>query len=318
MFGDPEPRPPFDRSPMNGFRCVKYTGDGQPDARAAAPWDRTTRNFRAEASVPDETFAQFVRMHQYAPTPLNARVEKTIDTAAETRVERVSFAAAYGNERVIAYLWLPKQRQAPYQTVVIFPGAEGFRPSGSEVLEQPDRYDFLVRSGRAVVHPVYHGTYERFTPRPADPIAFREYAVRWFKDFRRTIDYLESRSDIDRSKIAYFGGSLGASIAPIALALDRRVSLAILVGGGLTSFRQEPEVEAIHYAPRVTQPVLLLCGRHDFFFPYETSQKPFFERLGTAPEHKRHVTVEASHAVPRSEYLREMLGWLDQYYGSAQ
>jgi hypothetical protein len=34
---------------------------------------------------------------------------------------------------------------------------------------------------------------------------------------------------------------------------------------------------------------------------YEASQKPFFERLGTPPEHKRHVTVNSGHGVPRSD-----------------
>ena len=80
----------------------------------------------------------------------------------------------------------------------------------------------------------------------------------------------------------------------------------------------EPEVDTLNYLPRVRQPLLLLAGRYDYFFPYEASQEPFVERLGTPPEHKRHVLVESGHSVPRSEYLTEVLGWLDEYFGPAR
>jgi dienelactone hydrolase len=295
---------------------VKYTAP--LPASIAAARSRMRRAFRAEASVPDEMFAQFQRMHAYPSGPLDAKVEKTL-TAPDGRtiVERVTFTAAYPNERVVAYLWLPKDARPPFQTVVIFPGADALRPAGADVLEQPDRYDFLVRSGRAVVHPVYRGMYERFTPMPrADPIGMRDHILRFSKDLRRTLDYLVTRPDVDASKIAFFGASFGAAFGSVFIGGEPRVSLALFVGGGLPSARLEPEIDAIHYLPRVKVPSLLLNGRFDFFFPYEESQKPFFERLGTAD--KRHVTVDAGHSVPRAEYLRELLGWLDKHFGPAR
>ena len=36
---------------------------------------------------------------------------------------RSAFDAAYGNERMSAYLFLPKKAKPPYQTVLYFPGA---------------------------------------------------------------------------------------------------------------------------------------------------------------------------------------------------
>jgi dienelactone hydrolase len=318
LFGDAEARSPFDRSAKNGFRCVKYGGSGRPDERSARPVIRKARNYSTEPSAPDDTFALFVRMQQYDPLPLDARVERATESAEGWRVERVSFTAAYPNDRVIAYLWLPRHVEPPYQTVVVFPGAEALVPGTGAQLEQPGRYDFLVRSGRAVVYPMYHGTLERFVPRPPPGIARRDYHLKWSQDVRRTIDYLASRTDVDTGRIAYFGASMGAWFSPIPLAVETRISLAVLVGGGLTSATWEPEIDTVHYAPRVKLPLLLLCGRHDYFFPYEQSQKPFFERIGTPSEHKRHVTVEAGHSVPRAEYLREVLGWIDRYFGPAQ
>ena len=39
-------------------------------------------------------------------------------------MEKVSYAAAYGGERIPAYLFLPKNAKPPYQVVVVFPGCE--------------------------------------------------------------------------------------------------------------------------------------------------------------------------------------------------
>ena len=61
----------------------------------------------------------------------------------------------------------------------------------------------------------------------------------------------------------------------------------------------------------------MVNGRHDFTFPVEVSQKQLFRWLGTPPEHKRHVILETAHSLwpQRSEVIREVLNWLDQYLG---
>jgi pimeloyl-ACP methyl ester carboxylesterase len=79
-----------------------------------------------------------------------------------------------------------------------------------------------------------------------------------------------------------------------------------------------PEVDQINFIPRVTQPVLMLNGKYDMFFPVETSQKPMFNLLGTPPKDKRIVIVESGHLVPRNEFVRESLNWLDTYLGPAK
>jgi len=317
MFGGLEARSPFERAPQNGFRCVRYP-DGKPDERSARVFDSRERDYRLVPPVSDETYALFKRVFQYPATPLDARVEKTIDTDPSTRVERVSLSTVYDDNRVVVYLWIPKDVDPPYQTLVIFPGTEGFQQSESEVLERPDRYDFLVRSGRAMVHPVYQGMYERHSEMPGSAFLTREHRIRMEQDFRHTLDYLETRPDIDEQRIGYLGSSLGAYLGPIPLALEHRLSLGILIGGGLLGAPLDPEVDTITYLPHVTVPVLFLCGRYDYFFPYEASQKPFFERLGTPSGDKRHVVVDSAHSVPRSDYLREVLDWLDRYYGAAR
>jgi hypothetical protein len=38
-----------------------------------------------------------------------------------------------------------------------------------------------------------------------------------------------------------------------------------------------------------------------------------FELLGAAPEHKRRITYESSHRVPRNEMIKEVVNWMDKY-----
>ena len=52
------------------------------------------------------------------------------------------------------------------------------------------------------------------------------------KDLRRSVDYLETRPDIDRERLAYFGVSLGAIRGAIALAVEKRFKTAVLWSGG--------------------------------------------------------------------------------------
>jgi hypothetical protein len=48
-------------------------------------------------------------------------------------------------------------------------------------------------------------------PRDDQMNAYRDIVVQWSKDLGRTIDYLETRPDIDTGKLGYYGISAGAS-----------------------------------------------------------------------------------------------------------
>ena len=71
----------------------------------------------------------------------------------------------------------------------------------------------------------------------------------------------------------------------------------------------------MNFAPRVNVPVLMLNGRYDFFYPTATSQEPMFKLLGSPPEHKRRVVYETSHSIPRNEMIKEVVNWMEKYWG---
>ena len=62
----------------------------------------------------------------------------------------------------------------------------------------------------------------------------------------------------------------------------------------------------------------MLNGRYDYTFPLDSSQQPFFRWLGTPDKDKRHVVYDAAHdvMVNRTQVVKEVLSWLDQYLGT--
>jgi hypothetical protein len=53
-----------------------------------------------------------------------------------------------------------------------------------------------------------------------------------------------------------------------------------------------PEVNSINHVTRVETPTLMLNGKYDMDFPYETEAKPMFDLLGTPDEHKEETAGE--------------------------
>jgi eukaryotic-like serine/threonine-protein kinase len=316
-------RPAFDRSPANGIRLVRYLDEGPELERALAPVaPRPTPDFLQEAPSPsDEEFEIYRRLFAYDPEPLEARLEAT-DTARRWVRQTISFNAAYGGERVLLHLFLPRNGKPPYQTVVYWPGA-GAMTFTSIDQKTEQHQGFITQSGRALAFPVLKGTLERLgdveTVRPGWTTAlYRSRTTRHVQDVSRTIDYLKTRADIDAQRLAYFGWSWGGGMSPVVLAVEPRLRAAILHVAGLGSTRPLPEVDPLNYLSRVNVPVLMINGRLDGVYPLDTHAQPFFDLLGTAPGDKRLVITESGHFVPRPMLIRESLDWLDRYLGPTE
>ncbi len=102
------------------------------------------------------------------------------------------------------------------------------------------------------------------------------------------------------------------------LALEDRFKAAVVTVAGLRHQTAQPEADPFNYLPRVTLPVLMLNGRYDFYFPVETSQRSYFERLGTPPADKMWKIYDGGHSVPTTQLIKESLAWLDRYLGPVQ
>jgi serine/threonine protein kinase/dienelactone hydrolase len=311
----------FDRSPKNGFRCVMYLDRGKIPDKAFERVDVATKDYYRQKPVPDSVFQVYKDQFAYDNNDLAARVEWRDESSRDWVQEKVTIDAAYGHERLPIYIFVPKGRSPPYQTVVYFPSAIAYSQSSSKDLDHYIEFDwflsFIVKNGRAVVFPVYKGAFERQNDALTDiqetTRQFTEYVTQIVKDFKKSIDYLETRPDIDNKRLAYLSFSVGSALAPIVLSTEERLRASILIVGGLSG-DSRPEVDVINYVTRVKVPTLMLNGRYDMIVPFDTV-KPMFDLLGTPAAHKRLRLYETDHFVPRNELIKESLAWLDRYLG---
>jgi hypothetical protein len=323
MFINLSQAPPFDRSPKNGFRCVRYLDPQRiPETAFQSAKVPQFRDVYKLSPVSDSVFQVYKDQFDYDKKDLNARVESTDDKARDWIKEKITFDLAHENERMTAYLFLPKNSRPPYQTVIYFPGRSARLQKSSQDLEKFVWFEvdlsFLLQNGRAVLFPIYKGTFERdsakFLNLPPDSRLNTEYHIRVIKELRQCIDYLETRPDIDSGKIAYLGFSWGARLGTIIPAVEERLKVSIIKIGGL-GWEKRPEITDINYVTRVKIPTLMFSGRYDMIFLYETRAKPMFDLLGTPEEDKVQKVYETDHFVPRNEFIKETLAWLDKCFG---
>ena len=331
-YGDPtymftlwDQLPPIDRSPLNGFRCAIYLNrDKIPETafRFIELDIREIRDCSLEVPVPESTFQIYKNQFLYDKKALNAVIEMRDERASDWIMEKVTFDAAYENQRMIAFIFLPKNISPPFQTLIFFPGSyavyskDFLTEAGSNI---DSYFDYVLKSGRAAVYPIYFRTFERNDGQTSHGThkshQYTELLIKLVKDFSRTIDYLETRADIDTNKLGFYGHSWGGRLGAIIPAVEDRLAVNILVAGGIPNIKPYPEADEINYVSRVRIPTLMLNGRYDAIFPIDNSVIPLFNLLGTPKEDKRLCIIEAGHNFYKADRTREILNWCDKYLG---
>ncbi len=311
----------LDRSEKNGFRCVKYIEKEKIPAYYYDPVmfdNSSTHSFYADKTISDETFEALKNQFKYEKSPFNARIDRTDDSFKDCTLEKISFNTVYDNKRMIIYLWLPKNAEPPYQTVVIFPGIDWFLSGLSEnLMKNPGGgLDFFLKDGRALMYIVFYGYLERETDvetNPSNTLAgFNNFMI----DFKRSVDYLETRDDIDVKKLAIYAVSWGGLWASAMPAIDERVKVLISCLHGMLGPNTEvPELSQKNFVIRNKIPTLMLNGKYDMHYNYDSCVKPMYDLLGTPAKDKRLVLYETDHFIPGNELIKESLGWLDKYLG---
>jgi len=270
-----------------------------------------------QPSVSNESFSVIKEAYSYDKAlPLKATLFEVKQYPTFTRTT-IHYSGV--RERVGAYLAIPKKGTEPFPVVLLIDGMGGSKerwfkkedwPNGLETVEA------LLEKGFAVftIDAAMHG--ERFDstgvfPKPA---LFRKknlmYSVhdiikQTVQDYRRGLDFLETREEIDIGKVGAYGLSMGGAITFILTGLEERVKAAV-VGVAVVYGNNNSLVNAYNFTPRITtKPVLMLMGDHDGYYTPESATQ-LFNTIGG--EHNKLIIFEGGHKMPPS-YIPMIADW---------
>jgi dienelactone hydrolase len=307
---------------------------------------------RAAAEISDRTSWERVRSRRLeelrdmlgllpwpARTPLNVQITGRADRGAYI-VENIAFESM-PKIYVTANLYLPKQRKGRVPAVVYVCG-HSYSPFGDKVQYQRHGIS-LAKNGYAAIildsiqiaetFALHHGTYSQdmfdWYARAYSPAGVEVWNA------IRAIDYLETRPEVDASRIGMTGRSGGAAMTWFTAALDPRIKVAAPIMGISTyGVNVEHNTQRRHcdcmfpvnfarqdllhlgalIAPR---PLLTAHGRLDDLFPMPGVEE-FEQKIGKLygsydrPAEFRNIVVETGHQ--DSDFLREQaIRWFDRY-----
>ena len=257
-------------------------------------------------------FAEIAELYKYDPDlPLDGVTIESWTARIPYTIDKVMYDSTH-NERVPGYFaHSPKDQPGPRPTVLLVHGANSFWGRHEDwALEW---LDILARAGYCVlcIDNADHG--ERMTrPTTIEPGSYRhrEWLVQTVVDQRRGVEYLLTRPEVDASRIALLGGSLGGWIGCLVAGLESRFAAIVLtvVGAWVEGPTDDPQtrwINMLNFAPRFSAPALMVNATGD--------RRALDEELFAAmPEPKQQVWVESSHYLPPRQNNADILAWLGE------
>lgn len=303
-----------------GFRCARTVERDIPMSRQGDGPLRLDVEAPVYEPVDEPTFRALLSHYQYDPRSLEPRIEERIEAPAWIR-ERITYNGP-ADERVVAYLFLPRSGRAPFRMLVNVPSSAAF--FGNNVADLAEEaLGPLVRAGYAVFTVVMKGMTERpfpadFERPPTNSVAFRDQMVLHATELRLALDYLETRDDIDTNAIAYVGTSWGAGSRLLFAATDDRFRAVVLVGAGIDERVHPtlPEASNINFAPYIRVPKLIVNGREDEEHPWRSRAQPLWNLLSEPKELALFDGV--GHVPPDEMRIPAMREFLDRHLGTEE
>ena len=282
--------------------------------------------------VLDSALVRQFDYNRQAPLEIKDSLIKTVDGAT---LKDISFTGAPGS-RVPTHLVVPAG-PGPFPAVIF--GHWGYT----------DRTEFLAEAlayGKAsVVAAVVDFPWVRqgqdrknlgvFTAPEGDSLIYVQSVI----DLRRTIDFLTTLGNVDTSRIAYVGHSIGAQMGAIVSAVDRRIKATVLMGGvprtttiwrecqntDIATFRDQftPEqqqrfyaamepLDAIAYIEDIAPtPVLFQFALFETYFG-RAAMEEYFQAAG---EPKQVFWYNSGHELNDPKALGDRVSWLADRLG---
>jgi len=259
--------------------------------------------------VSNEVFQTIVQFYGYDKNiPLDAKVVAKQELPTGNR-EKIVFTKI-NQSRVPSYLVIPKDGAVTHPVVLIVDGIYGSKerwfedaswPKGGLVTTPLLKSDFAIM----ILDAVYHGERSAdndYAPVPAPwelPNTARQMIMQTAIEYRRAMDYLSTRSDINTTRIGMLGLSMGALITFSLTSFDSRIKSAI---AGLAPVQFGSSVFAPHIG---YNSFLMFMGNKDGYYTMKEARELY--DLISVPK-KEFVEYNAGHEPP-VEYVGKVTDW---------
>ncbi|MEZ5557023.1 MAG: alpha/beta fold hydrolase [Pseudomonadales bacterium] len=270
----------------------------------------------AETELGPEAYALLKAGYGYDEGfPIDARQVGTIEQDGRT-FERLVFRS-FHDGLVPGILALPTRGEAPFPIVLLLHGLTGNKLQwlGDAFTHGGEVTAGLLEKGYAVLalDAQYHGqrsVYNDFVD-PGEMVFQRGWGVRYANlmtqtvvDYRRAIDYLATRGDVDVDRVGILGYSMGGHMSFILGAVEPRVRAVVAC---VVPATPGMPMRASQFARDLGErPLLLMMGRQDQFYTEAQAQALFDEVPG---DEKSLQFFDSGHSLP-GEYAARAVAWL--------
>jgi len=277
-------------------------------------------------AVSEEAFNAMVRFFDYDTTiPLTPRIVERKDRDVSVR-EKFVFR---GVRRFLVpgYLEVPKERATPVPLVLLVHGWSGSKDhwwhddgyisggnmrkallgAGYAVLavDAPTHGDRIAENDYALVNDLR----ENGQPTHRNFFTLEEIVAQSTRDYRRVLDFVESRDEIDHKRIGMIGYSMGGLQTFILTAVEPRIRVSVAcvvpsLAGRTTSIAPKDYARGIG-----DRPFLMLMGRTDTMCHQQHAR----QLLDLIPSTRKDLTFyDAGHKLP-TDYVSDALAWIEEH-----
>lgn len=256
--------------------------------------------------------------------PLKDSVRVALDTT-DFKLLSVSFNSVH-DKKITGLLSIPKNVTAPVPVIILMHGMGDHK----EVDYVAFGNDFFLKNGYAVMridiseHGDRRGDFFEFGFTGEYKYWTRSIITQTVFDLRRTVDFIETRKELDSDRIGYYGISLGGVTGTIFCGVEDRIKVPViaLAGGQLNlMFKEEglsdevkdfvSIIEPLNFVEQISpRPFLMLNAKNDEVVPPMMS-KLLFKK---AKDPKDIIWYDAKHRnAPLAEIYGDGLNWFNTH-----
>ncbi|MFH1740273.1 MAG: alpha/beta fold hydrolase [bacterium] len=274
-------------------------------------------------TIGEEAYQAIVRFYDYDKAiPLEARVVEKKETDNTNR-EKVVFRGVRGF-LAPGYLEIPKEGASPFPCVLLLHGWSGSKTNWWEddnYISGGNARKALLEAGYAVfaldaqthgdrIAEIDYALVNNYTGPGSDErknyFTLPEIYVQTTTDYRRGIDYLETRPEIDTSRLGILGYSMGGTQSFLLTAVEPRIK--VTVGCVVPSMADKfyPVAPKNYVRGIAGRPFLMLMGRTDTMCSVEHAQQLHDLIPG---ENKKLIFYDSGHRLTK-EYVTDAVQWI--------